>query len=871
MQQAVPSLFLRDIFGDVSEGLVYVASLPNSDAPEAELASGEKRLASRDMEAIDRFCSKWDRAHRGLFMCVGTVKPGTTRKTKENLQELVLLHSDIDLKDVHGTIDEVVTILQGLFIRPSIIVLSGHGVHAYWLLREAVLAEVDTIEAIEAALRQLSGVVAGDAVCCQASCYMRLPGTHNSKGGAWTPVTVVESNMVRHEFDDVVEWLDWQGPVIQRKAKDLSIVPQNPFLAAAARLGFKPPIDVEQRLEAMSFQGQGDSAIHATQLAVSAALLNRGSTENEVADILLAATRAAAGPFADKWNWRREERAIRRMCTDWLRKNPTERTSPCSQAKPNMDEEQPAAEGRATGTGGATVVNLSDARKKKPKDPKEAKPPRDKQSIASVVADGVIEAIRQNGQDILLTEGDVFIYADGIWHVMTPADQQWIQTLIQEGHEVLGEPGKVSNLTAAWKRLCEHPGLFKRTVEWNKSALITCDNGMLNPETLEFSEHAPEHFSRRKIGTSYQPQASCPRFERFIESLFANRLPADRVDIVRVFQEYVGASMAVWLLFREERKAMILSGPSRSGKTELSRIVRLLIGGHIATPSVAETAERFGLASLFDASAWIRDDAINEGDNIDPQRFKTIVTGEPIDIERKHLAAVRGVELTIPVLLTTNSLPRARDKSDAIFNRAIVLEMTNVITEEDAQRLRNEMGIPRGRSVGIHIFAEEGPGILNWALVGLGRLMERGSYALPECIRNSIQRFKDDNNPVAEWARSALKPGPHKVQRNDLLCAFHGWQREQDGDDARALGGRGFFPRLRACLPALDLEVKDKIGRRFVGGASLTDEGLYYWERHNSDPLRGGSKGASTLKTEVNKAWHARENDVEDDPNAPRF
>lgn len=866
MQKAVPSQFLKEIFGPVSEGLVYVASLPNSDAPEAELASGEKRLVSRDMEAIDRFCSKWDRANRGLFMCVGTVKPGTTRKTKEALRELVLIHTDIDLKDVTIGVDEVVTRLKALFIPPSIIVLSGHGVHAYWLLRESISADPETIEAIEAVIRQLSGVLAGDAICCQASCYMRLPGTHNTKNGAWTDVVIVESNMVRHEFDDIVEWLDWQGPVIQRKAKDLTLVAQNPFLAAAARLGFKPPIDVEQRLEAMSFQGTGDSAIHSTQLAVSAALLNRGATEDEVADTLLAATRAAAGPYAEKWNWRREERAIRRMCTDWLRKNPPEKTAPRSQGKANMDEDQAVEESRATGTGSATVVSLNDRRKKK-----EVKPARDKESIATVVADGVIEAIRQNGQDILLTEGEVFIYADGIWHVMTPADQQWIQTLIQEGHEVLGEPGKVSNLAAAWKRLCEHPGLFQRMVEWNKSALIACDNGMLNPETLEFSEHAPEHFARRKIGTSYSPDAKCPAFEKFIGSLFDNRVPNDRTDIVRVFQEYFGASLAVWLLFREERKAMILSGPSRSGKTELSRIVRLLIGGHIATPSVAETAERFGLASLFDASAWIRDDAINEGDNIDPQRFKTIVTGEPIDIERKHLAAVRGVELGIPVLLTTNSLPRARDKSDAIFNRSIVLEMTNVVTEEDAQRLRNEMGIPRGRSVGLHIFSEEGPGILNWALVGLGRLMERGSYALPDCIKASIQRFKDDNNPVAEWARTAVKAGPFKVLRNDLLCAFNGWQREQDGDEVRAFGGRTFFPRLRSVVAGLDFDLSDHSGRRYVGGLSLTDEALHCWDRHNSDPMRNGQKGASLTKAEVNRTWQTTFETTEEDPNAPRF
>ena len=324
---------------------------------------------------------------------------------------------------------------------------------------------------------------------------------------------------------------------------------------------------------------------------------------------------------------------------------------------------------------------------------------------------------------------------------------------------------------------------------------------------------------------------------------------------VATLQCFFGASLAVPLLSREERKALILVGPSRTGKTELARFARLLVGEPVATPSVAEISDRFGLSSLYDASAWIRDDAINEGDDLDPQRFKTIVTGEPIDIDRKHRHALRGVELAIPVVLTANALPRARDKSDALFNRSLVLELTNVVSEEDAFRFRTALGVPRGQTVASFIFGVEGSGILNWALDGLDRLLARGRYELPETVKAAVQRFKDDNNPVGEWARTAVvRRARSRVARSDLLCAFHGWQREQDGDEARALGGRGFFPRLRAAVPGLE-DITDTSGRRYVAGIALTDEGLQLWELHNVGPqLKGGSKGVSTTKMEVNKA-----------------
>ena len=75
---------------------------------------------------------------------------------------------------------------------------------------------------------------------------------------------------------------------------------------------------------------------------------------------------------------------------------------------------------------------------------------------------------------------------------------------------------------------------------------------------------------------------------------------------------------------------------------------------------MADLDDRFGLECFYQATAWIRDDAVNEGDKLNPQRFKTVVTGEPINIRRKGTGDVR-IELAIPVILTANALPAARD------------------------------------------------------------------------------------------------------------------------------------------------------------------------------------------------------------------
>jgi P4 family phage/plasmid primase-like protien len=597
--------------------------------------------------------------------------------------------------------------------------------------------------------------------------------------------------------------------------------------------------------------------------------MNRGMPVDEIVEILLDETRRAAGEYGTRWNWQREEREIRRMCRTWgpkaaeARKGKVaaERPAPALKAVESAVEPEAEAESddgaetsqepAATGTDGAQVVDLTARRKAA----LSASAAGKKLTVSNVVADLVVDEIKKQREDIILNGGEAHIYRDGIWAPLSSANEQWIRSLIQAAFEGIDERGDTRALNGAWKRLMEHPRLLRREVEWNPPGIIVAANGVLRLDDMSFGPHKPEHLATRKIGATYDATATCPGFEAFLAGLFQDREPATSAAFIATIQEWLGAALAVTTLAREERRALILVGPSRTGKTEFARIVRLLVGEPVASPSVAEIAERFGLSSFYGAAAWVRDDAINEGDKLDPQKFKTIVTGEPVDIDRKNRDAARGVSLQIPVLLTTNALPRTNDKSDAVFNRSLILDMQNVISEDEAAAARKRFGVPRGTSLGAHLFKLEGPGILNWALTGLKRLSARGHYELPPEIKNLIQRFKDDNNPVGEWVRLAVKNSAYsKVSRHDLLCAYHGWQREQDGEEARAIGGRAFFPRLRSACPGSAVG-QEHDGTRYITDIALTDEGLQLWQRHNDNPLKGGSKGNSPSKSDVNKQF----------------
>jgi D5 N terminal like len=398
----------------------------------------------------------------------------------------------------------------------------------------------------------LADHLGGDPNVCHVASLMRLVGTHNTKQGAWTEVTLNVDRPLRYELDDLEDWLTVVSPVIRRRqpVKETHGPDQelNPWLAVAERLGFKPPIDVEQRLAAMRYQGAGEDGIHATQVSVSAALLCRGEPVEEVVSTLLEATRAAAGPFGERWNWAREEHAIRRMCQDWLTKHPeidrrtanklnsgngsNSRNGAANSAtreethKPEID-----AEGSQS-VPGAKAGNGQHVRSP----PRKTKRAIGPDEIPTFIVKALVEVVRQSGEDLLLTGGDLYLYSKGVWRLAGSSEEQWLKVLIQQGADALGAGTKLGTINAAWRRLVEHPPLYRANVEWDPGSLVAVANGTLDLRTRMLSEWKTEHFLRRKLDVAYDPSRAAPGLIAFLDSLFTDRDQRTRVHIIGLLQ-----------------------------------------------------------------------------------------------------------------------------------------------------------------------------------------------------------------------------------------------------------------------------------------------------------------------------------------------
>jgi len=126
------------------------------------------------LDFIKDFCSR--NRHYNLFFGVGT-RDDTGNGRKKNVMEIPALWADVDFKNICP--EAVKDNLDRFPFKPSIAVLTGHGAHFYFLLKEP--ARADEFGAVEDTLRRICAAIQADPAACEVARVLRIPGTVNVK------------------------------------------------------------------------------------------------------------------------------------------------------------------------------------------------------------------------------------------------------------------------------------------------------------------------------------------------------------------------------------------------------------------------------------------------------------------------------------------------------------------------------------------------------------------------------------------------------------------------------------------------------------------------------------------------------------------
>jgi hypothetical protein len=847
--------FIKALFEHTAEP-VYICSFPNErDDPKQ---AGERHIATRQPSHISSFVEKWDKPGRGLFFGVGTVNGD--KRNKETVVETIGLHADLDFAKIDGEPgrDEVLRQLKRLKYQPSATVFSGNGVHAYWLFKEPMPTQ-GNIERIEMALRQLADHVAGDLPVCEVARVLRVPGSHNTKNGAWSEVEVISlDGDRRYELDDLEEWLSEVSPIMLRKKRDQALpAGETDFFAEYAKqYGIKPPIDVEARLAAMMFMGGEDSSIHQTQLAVSAALLNKGVPVDEVVAILMDATRRAAGEYSARWNWPREERKIRGMCATWLKKHPPEERKPKPAPKaalksieggkvemrsepPQQDQDQEQQQA----AGGAQVIAMPS--------PKSAIAKKSEQHIS--LGQAVLAHMRSEGEELINTPDGAWFYSGGVWELLS--ETKWLDVRIEGACAGLGFKSfnKLVGETRQW--ILRQPKLWrKEALPWDQHGKIPTRSGLVDPKTGVLEHARPDHFCTWRVEVDYDPTAKCQWWETMIADLFGDREAAEQAALIRVVQEVIGAA----LIDRKSRalsKAIVFWGIENLGKSGPLDVIAGLFGGQVIGASIGSIEGTHGMMPFTRRLPWVLHEAFG-GQWHFSATVKSIITQEPVSINIKNGPVVTQV-VRAPIFWATNFQPQFKEATRAIVSRMIIIEVSRRFDEKNpigaaAEALRRGFTKP-----GELIVATELPGLLNWAIVGLRRALERGSIETTDSIKETADAIHRDSNLVAGFLEECVGFDPMaRIRVADFCLAHSAWWMELKGEDRRLPTNEAISKALKAMgdgrIGMDRREMRDNTSRYYCGIA-LNKAGLRYHKTgFESRIFEGKIATATTPEREVN-------------------
>lgn len=333
--------------------------------------------------------------------------------------------------------------------------------------------------------------------------------------------------------------------------------------------------------------------------------------------------------------------------------------------------------------------------------------------------------------------------------------------------------------------------------------IINVRNGLYNVEEDKLYEHTPDYYSTVQLNVSYDNNADCPLFKKFLN----DAMSGDESQI-KLIQEMLGYFL---IPTQAAQKSFVVVGVAAAGKSLLLRVINDILLGKDNVSNVSWQAlnERFKTAELFGKLANIFADLPTK--NIDDNGiFKALVGEDYLTVEKKNKNPF-SFQSYARLLFSCNAIPKNYgDKSEGFYRRLIIIKFNKAVPEE-----KRDPDL-------IYKFQSEADGIFKFALEGLKRLMSNNYvFGETEVNREALQQYKEDSDSILSFVRDCCAFGDEfKVSSSEIYDAYKDYCEKS---------GLRPYAQNTFVLTLLQNEKlfkkRDSMSRRFIiYGIKLSDE-----------------------------------------------
>ena len=348
--------------------------------------------------------------------------------------------------------------------------------------------------------------------------------------------------------------------------------------------------------------------------------------------------------------------------------------------------------------------------------------------------------------------------------------------------------------------------------------LFNVKNGTIDLKTGKLLKHDPAHYITKLAPVEYDPAAQCPKWLNFLARTFSGN-----VDAIAFIQRVVGYALTADVT---EKCFFIFYGPDgNNGKSLIINVLRGILGLDYRIQVAAESltisrvsAIRSDIARMQGyrfASASETDKAYKFNEPL----IKTLTGSDPVTARKLYS---NDIEFTpeLKLFIATNARPQFNLADRAMMSRVNVIPfMVTIPLEEQNKNLTAEL------------IAEEGSGILAWAVQGAVMWANEGLGANP---------FNQDDaviiKPVITLNRFVIEcctRGQNDSEKSTrLLTAYNNFKTDR-GDESPDLRIKEFGLMLNNA----DFESKHASDGNYRLKIALNEFGRQFLEDHGSSVI----------------------------------
>lgn len=259
-----------------------------------------------------------------------------------------------------------------------------------------------------------------------------------------------------------------------------------------------------------------------------------------------------------------------------------------------------------------------------------------------------------------------------------------------------------------------------RTMAFNNGLLATyLDSGK---STLVF--HSPVYFTLTKLPYDYDPMATCPKWETFLNDVMDGDM-----DRVKLLQQWAGYLFTQDL---REQRFLLCSGEGQNGKGVFFETIEKMVGRvNCSHVTLANFGDKFALSATLGKVLNSSTESSKEIGAHAETTLKAFTAGDRLEFSRKFKSPINAVP-TAKVMIATNELPRFADKTNGVWRRLLYVPFEKeYYGEKENKHLAEELEV-------------ELSGIFNWAMKG----DTTDGFIKPDKCKSAFKDYRRNTNPA---------------------------------------------------------------------------------------------------------------------------